>query len=64
MRTIFSGARSEAPCVLILEDLDSLVTERNRSFFLNEVDGLEDDDGLLSGRAIVSGVLFVILSQY
>lgn len=31
----------------MMEDLDSLVTEGNRSFFLNEVDGLEDNDGLL-----------------
>jgi transitional endoplasmic reticulum ATPase len=44
---IFSRARAEAPCVLILEDLDSLITDMNRSFFLNEVDGLEDNDGLL-----------------
>jgi SpoVK/Ycf46/Vps4 family AAA+-type ATPase len=30
---IFSRARAEAPCVLILEDLDSLITDMNRSFF-------------------------------
>jgi hypothetical protein len=30
-----------------MEDLDSLITDDNRSFFLNEVDGLEDNDGLL-----------------
>lgn len=33
--------------MLVLEDLDSLITDLNRSFFLNEVDGLEDNDGLL-----------------
>lgn len=44
---IFQRARAEAPCILILEDLDSLITDQNRSFFLNEVDGLEDNDGLL-----------------
>ncbi|WRT64410.1 uncharacterized protein IL334_001342 [Kwoniella shivajii] len=47
IRDIFARARAEAPCVLILEDLDSLITDMNRSFFLNEVDGLEDNDGLL-----------------
>ena len=44
---IFERARQEAPCLLIFEDLDSLITDNNRSFFLNEVDGLEDNDGLL-----------------
>ncbi|ORY30982.1 P-loop containing nucleoside triphosphate hydrolase protein, partial [Naematelia encephala] len=47
IREIFSHARRQAPCVLVLEDLDSLITDLNRSFFLNEVDGLEDNDGLL-----------------
>ncbi len=55
IRQVFSRARAEAPCLLILEDLDSLITDGNRSFFLNEVDGLEDNDGLLlvsrNGRA-------------
>lgn len=44
---IFQRARAEAPCLLVLEDLDSLITEENRSFFLNQVDGIEDNDGLL-----------------
>lgn len=44
---IFERARKEAPCLLVLEDLDSLINDNNRSFFLNEVDGLEDNDGLL-----------------
>lgn len=47
IRQIFQRARTEAPCVLILEDLDSLINSGNRAFFLNEVDGLEDNDGLL-----------------
>jgi transitional endoplasmic reticulum ATPase len=47
MRVVFSKARQSAPCVLILEDLDSLITDRNRSFFLNELDGLETNDGIL-----------------
>nr|XP_031861387.1 uncharacterized protein CI109_002991 [Kwoniella shandongensis]KAA5528459.1 hypothetical protein CI109_002991 [Kwoniella shandongensis] len=47
IKEIFARARAEAPCVLILEDLDSLITDDNRSFFLNQVDGLENNDGLL-----------------
>lgn len=50
IRMIFQRARAEAPCLLVLEDLDSLITEENRSFFLNQVDGIEDNDGLLLVR--------------
>ena len=44
---MFIKAREMSPCVVILEDLDSLITDRNRSFFLNQLDGLEGNDGLL-----------------
>ncbi|TFK55460.1 P-loop containing nucleoside triphosphate hydrolase protein [Heliocybe sulcata] len=47
MAMVFNKARQLAPCVLIMEDLDSLINDRNRSFFLNQVDGLEGNDGLL-----------------
>jgi transitional endoplasmic reticulum ATPase len=47
MRTVFTRARAEAPCLLVMEDLDALINDQNRSFFLNEVDGIEDNDGLL-----------------
>ena len=47
MEDVFSKARAMAPCVLILEDLDSLINDSNRSFFLNQLDGLEGNDGLL-----------------
>ncbi|KAI4266892.1 MAG: hypothetical protein LQ337_008615, partial [Flavoplaca oasis] len=47
IQTIFRKARSQAPCLLVFEDLDSLVTDRVRSYFLNEVDGLESNDGIL-----------------
>ncbi|KAF8605324.1 P-loop containing nucleoside triphosphate hydrolase protein [Ceratobasidium sp. AG-I] len=47
MREVFGRARREAPCLLILEDLDALINNENRSFFLNEIDGLENNDGLL-----------------
>lgn len=47
MADVFEKARQMAPCVLILEDLDSLINDKNRSFFLNQLDGLEGNDGLL-----------------
>jgi SpoVK/Ycf46/Vps4 family AAA+-type ATPase len=47
IQTIFEKARQVAPCILVLEDLDSLVNDRNRSYFLNQVDGLEDNNGIL-----------------
>lgn len=45
--SIFAKARKMAPCLLIFEDLDSLVTDKTRSYFLNEVDGLDSNDGIL-----------------
>lgn len=47
IRQCFSMARSMSPCLLIFEDVDSLVTPFTRSYFLNEVDGLEKNDGIL-----------------
>jgi ATPase family associated with various cellular activities (AAA) len=44
---VFAKARQEAPCYLVFEDLDSIVTDQVRSFFLNEVDGLANNDGIL-----------------
>ncbi|KAL8736842.1 MAG: hypothetical protein Q9181_002285 [Wetmoreana brouardii] len=45
--SIFSEARKQAPCLLVFEDLDSIITDSVRSYFLNEVDGLESNDGIL-----------------
>lgn len=47
IQLIFKQARSMAPCLLVFEDLDSLVTPKTRSYFLNEVDGLSANDGIL-----------------
>ena len=44
---VFGRARAEAPCLLVFEDLDSLVTPAARSYFLNQVDGLQANDGIL-----------------
>jgi transitional endoplasmic reticulum ATPase len=45
LNQIFAKARIMAPCLLVFEDLDSLVSDKVRSFFLNQVDGLADNDG-------------------
>ena len=44
---VFERARGLRPCVLVLEDLDSLVDESNRSFFLNQLDGFEQNHGMI-----------------
>lgn len=43
---IFSRARESTPCLLIFEDLDSLITNKNRSYFLNELDGFASNSGI------------------
>jgi len=48
IRQVFDRARITAPCVLVLEDLDSLVTAQNRSFFLNELDGFAANIGIVA----------------
>lgn len=40
IRSIFQQARYMAPCLLIFEDIDTIVTPKSRSYFFNEVDGL------------------------
>jgi len=46
IRQVFQRARQSAPCILVLEDLDSLVDGENRSFFLNELDGFAVNTGI------------------
>ncbi len=48
IRQVFDRARRNAPCVLVLEDLDSLITSQNRSFFLNELDGFAANIGIIT----------------
>ena len=47
IRQVFQMARSMTPCMLVLEDIDTIVTKNTRSYFFNEVDGLENNDGIL-----------------
>ncbi len=48
IRQVFDRARRSSPCVLVLEDLDSLITPQNRSFFLNELDGFAANIGIVT----------------
>src|SRR5947209_250243 len=48
IRQVFDRARKSAPCILVLEDLDSLLTSQNRSFFLNELDGFAANVGIVA----------------
>ena len=38
IRSVFLQARYMSPCLLILEDIDTIVTPATRSYFFNEVD--------------------------
>ncbi|KAK6209023.1 hypothetical protein LQW54_006623 [Pestalotiopsis sp. IQ-011] len=46
---IFSRARQAAPCLLVLEDLDSFTSEDSRSTFLDELDNGNNDGILILG---------------
>ena len=48
IRQVFKQARQSAPCILVLEDLDSLLNAENRSFFLNELDGFASNAGVVT----------------
>ena len=47
MRVAFERVRDTAPCIVVIEDLDALVDDETRSFFLNELDGFALNDGVL-----------------
>ena len=36
-----------SPCMLVLEDVETIVTPTTRSYFFNEIDGLENNSGIL-----------------
>jgi len=44
---VFARARMTTPCLMILEDIDAMIDNNNRSFFLNELDGFETNAGLV-----------------
>jgi hypothetical protein len=47
VRLIFEMARNMAPCMLVMEDMETIVYGGTRSYFFNEVDGLENNNGIL-----------------
>jgi hypothetical protein len=44
---IFKRARAITPCVVVLEDLDSMIEDKHRAFFLNELDGFQSNTGVV-----------------
>ena len=48
IRQVFERARRNTPCLLVLEDLDALLTQQNRAFFLNELDGFAANIGIVT----------------
>ncbi len=47
VRVIFERARALSPCIVAFEDIDGLVEDRHRTVFLNELDGFQNNTGLL-----------------
>jgi len=47
MGEVFKRARMTTPCVIVLEDLDSMIDDNNRAFFLNELDGFHSNTGIV-----------------
>jgi len=48
IEAIFQRARTQAPCILVLEDIDALLTSGTRSLFLNELDGFAQNAGVIT----------------
>lgn len=46
MAEVFRRARM-APTIVVLEDLDSMITDKSRAFFLNELDGFRVNTGVV-----------------
>jgi SpoVK/Ycf46/Vps4 family AAA+-type ATPase len=44
---VFERARMQTPCLVIFEDLDSMIDNQNRAFFLNELDGFQSNTGVV-----------------
>jgi hypothetical protein len=45
---VFHRAREVTPCCLVFEDLDAMITNDNRSVFLNQLDGFANASGMLT----------------
>jgi AAA+ superfamily predicted ATPase len=47
IHSVFMRTRITTPCLLVLEDLDSMIDDHSRAFFLNELDGFEANVGVV-----------------
>lgn len=47
MAEVFKRARMVAPCLVVLEDLDSMIDDKSRAFLLNELDGFRPNTGVV-----------------
>jgi ATP-dependent Zn protease len=47
MAEVFKRARMTTPCLVVLEDLDAMIDNRTRAFFLNELDGFQTNTGVV-----------------
>jgi hypothetical protein len=47
IRRVFHRARRTAPCLVVLEDIDSLLAGDQRSYLLNELDGFAANTGIV-----------------
>ncbi len=47
LQRIFARARQIKPCLIVMEDIDALINNNTRSFFLNELDGFAENNGVL-----------------
>ncbi len=47
MGLVFARARITTPCLLVMEDLDAMIDQESRAFFLNELDGFETNTGVV-----------------
>ncbi|HKZ02173.1 MAG TPA: ATP-binding protein [Pyrinomonadaceae bacterium] len=44
---VFARARMTTPCLVVMEDLDSMIDDKSRAFFLNELDRFEANTGVV-----------------
>jgi len=47
LAVVFARARMTTPCLVVMEDLDSMIDDKSRAFFLNELDGFETNTGVV-----------------
>ena len=43
---VFAMARAMSPCLLVMEDIETIVTPNTRAYAFNEMDGLQNNNGI------------------